>query len=170
MSEKKKPSLKTRLKKSFKPQNKPEAEKPESEEGIDPQNEAARNVARYAEIKEEIRILEKEAKDLQTQFDPIVKPLAQEDDKGSLEWLYKGVRARYIKVETQSAEPDAFYELTGDNGLRFLTVSVSKAQKAIETGELTITKEQLREISEISSYMRFEAKIVSATQAAELFE
>lgn len=131
----------------------------------DPRDKAAKQAAEYVEIKEKIKMLEKEAEILKAEFEPAVKPLAKNGV-----WEHKGVQARWVEVKTQSTEPTDFYELAGDAGLPFLTVSVPKAKKAIEAGSLAITQKQLDEISSFSSYERFEAKIVSAAQAAELFE
>lgn len=136
----------------------------------DPQNIAARQVAEFIEIGAEIKELENKAEALKAKFDPVVKPLAKKDVNGNLEWQHKGVRVRYIEVETQEIDPNKFYELVGDNGLRFLSVSTSKVKKAVGSGELSVAKEQLHQISTFGSYERFDAKIVSAAQAAALFE
>lgn len=142
-----------------------EPEKKISEELPDPLDVATQQGARFAEIKDQIKALEKEAKTLKAEFEPVVKPLAENN-----EVEHKGVRFRWTEVTTQSVKPIDFYELAGDDGLQFLTVSVPKAKKAIESGTLGITQEELDEIASSSSYERLEVKIVSAEKAAELFD
>jgi len=159
-------------KKSLKEALKPEKEDlqdlldvdPAQKKEESPLDRAAKQAAEYVDIKERIKGLEKQAEALKADFEPVVKPLAENGT-----WLHKGVQVRWIEAKTQSAEPQDFYELAGDSGLPFLIVSVTKARKAIEAGILPITQEQLDKISSWNSYERFEAKIVSLEQAAKLF-
>lgn len=136
----------------------------------DPQDLAAKQVAEFIETTAETKKLENKAEALKAKFDLVIKPLTKEDANGNLEWQHKGVRVRYVQVETQEIDPNKFYELVGDNGLRFLSVSTSKVKKAVGSGELSVDKEQLHQISTFGSYERLDAKIVSAAQAAALFE
>jgi len=141
----------------------PDAEPAQKEEDL--LDKVAKQAAEYSEIREQIKALEKQADALKAQFEPIAKPLAENGI-----WEHKGIQACWIEVKTQSVEPSDFYALAGEDGLQFVTVSVSKARKAIESGVLKVAKEQLDRISSFGSYERLVVRIVSAVQAAELFD
>jgi hypothetical protein len=132
----------------------------------------ARKMAQYVERKEELNTMEREVEALRVCLVQEVRPHCVEVAPRTFELTHRGVRMRCIRIEPSRVPPEDFYGLVGEEGFRFLRVSSSQVKKAIASGELSITDEDLAAISVQDPndvHERVEVKIVSASAVAELF-